>query len=653
VDLLKTYGRFYGEEHLAVAFTAATAGDGAKRVLTKGWDKTAPLADGDFGAAYVSGRGATKNPVVVLRPSNLIVLECDSEEDLVRVQALGLPETITVRSSEAYKQHFWFRPPRELEALPFVAFRFESGKLTADTGRYFLVPPAMHPSGAVYAFLNGPETHEIAELPEETYRELSEHARASDDDMREALEIDPEMKIKAGKRREMIFRYACMQRRWGLSEVEIVEACQRFNLARCHPPVDYHLVQVQVDGAMKMRGDQELQDVLQAQDDAPFTMRVVTAESLCDEPDIDTGQLLGPLVLSAGRTIVVGDTGEGKTTVSLQIVKSILAGEDFMGWDGAGTGRALIIDLEQGRRSVKRSLRDAGLDTRNDVDLVLVPDGLSLDQDSSHFDELDRVIAEGGYTIVLLDPYYKAHRADEPNAERPIVDLMRMLDRLRSDYGFALILPAHPRKEMVGSSGPRKLTLHDIAGSGAVSRGAEVILGIEKVAHGMARLRFLKDREGDLEVGEAYHLLFTKGEGFRRDPKDLEPPKDYVQLIRETDDTEWRTLPEWRVLIGSGKPKAEAALEELRTNDPPEVEYSEDKTVHGKRKGAKCWRLVSGLEGVGLVVPETGETEQNQLTGLLVPPVLGTSRDQLDSSASSNGPNDLRPLDEEDDGIPF
>jgi hypothetical protein len=412
-------------------------------------------------------------------------------------------------------------------------------------------------------------------------------------------------------------------------------------------------VQVQVDGAMKMRGDQELQDVLQAQDDAPFTMLVVTAESLCDEPDIDTGQLLGPLVLSAGRTIVVGDTGEGKTTACLQIMKSILAGDDFMGWEGAGTGRALIIDLEQGRRSVKRSLRDAGLDTRNDVDLVLVPDGLSLGQDSSHFNELDRVIAEGGYTIVLLDPYYKAHRADEPNAERPIVDLMRMLDRLRSDYGFALILPAHPRKEMVGSSGPRKLTLHDIAGSGAVSRGAEVILGIEKVAHGMARLRFLKDREGDLEVGEAYHLLFTKGEGFRRDPKDLEPPKDYVQLIRETGDTEWRTLPEWRVLIGSGKPKAEAALEELRTNDPPEVEYSEEKAVHGKRRGAKCWRLVSGLEGVRLVVPESGSSEQNQLTGLLVPPVLGTSRDQLDSSETANGPDDLRPLDEEDDGIPF
>lgn len=651
VTLLEQYGRFYGEQRLAVAFTAATAGDGAKRVLTKGWDKTTPLADGDFGAAYVAGRGATKNPVVVLRPSNLIVLECDSEEDLVRIKELGLPETITVRSSEAYKQHFWFRPPRGLEALPFVAFRFESGKLTADSGRYFLCPPAVHPSGAVYSFLVGPP-HEIAELPERIYRELSEHARASDDDLRDAIEIDPEMKIKAGKRREMIFRYACMQRRWGLSEGEILEACQRFNLARCHPPVDYHLVQVQVDGAMKMRGDQELQDVLKAQDDAPFTMNVLTAAALCDEPDIDTGQMLGPLVLSAGRTIVVGDTGEGKTTICLQMVKAILAGEDFVGWEGVGSGRALIIDLEQGRRSVKRSLRDAGLDGRDDVDLVLVPDGLSLDSDSTHFEELDRVIAEGGYTIVVLDPYYKAHRADEPNAERPIVDLMRMLDRLRTDYGFSLILPAHPRKEMVGSSGARKLTIHDIAGSSAVSRGAEVVVGIEKVAHGMARLRFLKDREGDLEVGEAWNLLFERGSGYRRDPKDFEPPVDYRAKVLEVATEQWMIMDEWKKATSASKRKLEPVLNDLV--EEGEMEYTIGPP--GRSPKAHAWRLFTGPEGRGGSGPVGVFHQQTLTTSPLAPPVLGDSGASSGVHTVSNQPEGGGASSDEyddDDGIPF
>ncbi len=543
-ELLERLGRFYGDEHLAIAFTAASQGDDAKRVTTRGWDKTRPLADGDFGASYLAGRAGAANPVVVLRPSNLIVLECDTEQDLVAVQDMLLPTTITVRSSAEYKRHWWFRPPAELEAVPYVAFRFESGKITADAGRYFLVPPSVHPSGAVYSFLPGlgPGDVDIAELPEDVYRELSKAARADDSELRERIQLDPEAKIQAGKRREMIFRYACMLRRWGVSYDEIVRSCEEFNRERCHPPVEHYFVRLQVDGAMKKEGGQEIDQALAAE--PPFELTPISAPDLCDEPDLTAGQLLGPLMLAGGRTIVVGDTGAGKTTVSMQIIRAILAGDDFLGWEGSGEGRALIIDLEQGRRSVRRSLRDAQLDTVQEVDLVLVPDGLSLDSDEDHFTELERVIAEGGYTIVLLDPYYKAHRADEPNAERPIVDLMRKLDSLRTNYGFCLLLPAHPRKPAPGSPLVRMLSIHDIAGSGAVTRGAEIVLGIERVGHGRGRLRFLKDREGDLEVGEAWQLLFNKEEGFRRDPNDgIE--RDYQQILTDLlEDGEWRSVLE-------------------------------------------------------------------------------------------------------------
>ena len=73
------------------------------------------------------GRGLICNPALVLRPRGLIGLECDSEQDLAAIEELGLPATITVRSSLPYKRHFWFRPPAELETSPYVAFRFENG----------------------------------------------------------------------------------------------------------------------------------------------------------------------------------------------------------------------------------------------------------------------------------------------------------------------------------------------------------------------------------------------------------------------------------------------------------------------------------------------------------------------------------------------
>lgn len=620
-ELLESYGRFYGAEHLAVTFTVSATGPDAKRVVTKGWDKTRPLATPDQAAAYLSGRGQNHNPVIVLRPSNLLIIECDTEQDLAAVQELELPHTIIVQSSQPYKRHYWFRPPPELEALPYVAFRFESGQLTVDSGRYFLAPPATHPSGAIYRFMegHGPDETDIAELPEHIYRKLAQAGRQNDDALRERISIDPEAKIKAGKRREMIFRYACMLRRWGLSEQQILDSCQQFNINRCLPPVEHHLVKVQVAGAMKMEGDQELATL--AAPDPGFKLDLITAADLCDEPDLDTGQLLGPLILSGGRTIIVGDTGEGKTTLVLQLIRTVLDGGTFLDWQGAGEGRVLIIDLEQGRRAVKRSLRENGLDQRDDVDLALVPDGLALDRDSEHYAELDRVIGEGGYSIVALDPYYKAHRSDEPNAERPIVDLMRMLDRLRADYGFSLLLPAHPRKQAPGSATIRHLTIHDIAGSGAVVRGAEVVIGIERIATGVARLRFLKDREGELPIGEAWSLLYNKSEGYRRDPKDLEPPKDYPGIVRQGMGGEWMTVTDVKKACDIGQAAAEQALKTLLGQEI--VEYQEGPP--GRSKKAQCYRLVD-LPGNAQVSEVSGVSGgDGGTTYPLTPPVLGVS----------------------------
>jgi hypothetical protein len=244
----------------------------------------------------------------------------------------------------------------------------------------------------------------------------------------------------------------------------------------------------------------------------------LTARELTGLPEPpDDAQLLGHLILRGARTIVVGDTGHGKTTFVQRAIGAIVNGGELLGYTGAGDVRALVVDLEQGVRSIKRAIRDAGLDDSERVYYLTVPDGLALDSDPVQLAELERLIVEINPAVVSLDPFYKAHRADDPNAERPVVDLMRALDALRSRHGFALILPAHPRKDIPGRDGARKLTLHDIAGSGAVVRGAEVVIAIERLSHGYARLRFLKDRDGDLPVGDAWPLLFDREQGFRRD----------------------------------------------------------------------------------------------------------------------------------------
>jgi hypothetical protein len=292
-----------------------------------------------------------------------------------------------------------------------------------------------------------------------------------------------------------------------------------------------------------------------------FRLEELTARELMALPDpLADAMLVGPLVARGGRTIIVGDTGHGKTALALQLAASVLTGAEALGYQGARTGPVLIVDLEQGLRSIKRALRDAGLDDRDDVIYVRAPDGLALDSDSEHFAELERLCREHHPKVFLLDPYYKAHRGDS-NEERGVVDLMRYLDALRSRHGFALILPAHPRKDPA-SGATRKLTLHDVAGSGAIVRGAEVVIAIERLSHGYARLRILKDRDGDLPVGEPWPLIFTRGEGFKLDPKEEKTAEQLEQRILG-DEGAWCTVKEWAADLGIRERRAKEVLEQL------------------------------------------------------------------------------------------
>jgi hypothetical protein len=332
-----------------------------------------------------------------------------------------------------------------------------------------------------------------------------------------------------------------------------------------------------------------------------FELRAMSAreiDALPDPPDWD--KLAGPLVRRGCRTIIVADTGHGKTTLSAQLSSAALTGDEILGFTGAGVGPLLVVDLEQGIRSIKRTNREAGLAERDDVFYVVVPDGLALDADEEHKSELERVIAEIRPAIVVLDPYYKAHRG-ESNEERGVVDLMRYLDGLRTRYGFALIVPAHPRKDQTGRDGPRKLKLDDVAGSGAVTRGAEVVVALERLSHGYARLRVLKDRDGDLTVGEEWPLLFTRGEGFRLDPKAEETEAETERRVLELgSDETWRTYKEYAAELHIQQVRAKRILEALAEAGRVEVAVGPP----GRSPKAHCYRTaLAAWEQSGSVAP--------------------------------------------------
>lgn len=261
-EALRAYGRFYGARRWAICWTATNRPDRGdpKKVTTEAWEHTRPLESADVGET-VFGRGITCNPAVNLRTSGLIGVEVDSDEDLLRVESLGLPATLTERSSGPTKLHFYFAIPDGLEPVPKVSFRFEAGNLTAAKNNYYVCAPALHESGVVYSHLPEPGPNEnvvIASFPVDTYWRLLEEAKKDDAALKSKIALDPAAKVTKGNRRQAIFRYACMLRRWETDPAAIQAECQRWNLAHCEPPVPRVFVEYQVLGAMRMLGEQEL-----------------------------------------------------------------------------------------------------------------------------------------------------------------------------------------------------------------------------------------------------------------------------------------------------------------------------------------------------------------------------------------------------------
>jgi hypothetical protein len=315
---------------------------------------------------------------------------------------------------------------------------------------------------------------------------------------------------------------------------------------------------------MTAEDDREFRAAVDGQDgEGATSLETQTAREVCELPDPDASdELLGSLVIRGGRLVLGAHTGEGKTTITFQIAQAITEQREFLDWRGAG-GRVLVIDAEQGLRTIKRRLREAGLDKSDRIDYVRVPDGLSLNSDAAQVIEVERLLAAGEYAVVIADPLYKLHTGDS-NDERGAVDLMRVFDGWRERFRFAFILPVHLRKPPVGA----KFTMHEFFGSSAYLRGAEVVIGLQRVRDGYSRLHFFKDRDGDLPVGSSWGLLFSRDDGYRRDPEDGIAKQSANDEVRELLEAQpGMTIGQLVEATGKAERTIRKALKELGAHD--------------------------------------------------------------------------------------
>ena len=122
-----------------------------------------------------------------------------------------------------------------------------------------------------------------------------------------------------------------------------------------------------------------------------FALGVLTARALCAVPDRpESDEPPGPP--SSGQPAVLGgDTGEGKTTLALQLVRAIVLGEELLDWASAGGARAPAIDAEQGRDD-QAALRQAGTRRPGARATTCARGRLELDSNQRHIAEVERLL---------------------------------------------------------------------------------------------------------------------------------------------------------------------------------------------------------------------------------------------------------------------
>ena len=246
----------------------------------------------------------------------------------------------------------------------------------------------------------------------------------------------------------------------------------------------------------------------------------MTLKEISDLPDPGYKEILGPLVYRGLRTLVGAATGEGKTTLVMWMIRAIIKGEMFLEWEGIGPDEegkpptVLIVDAEQSIPDIQRLADETDLHDCEDIHYLHVPDGLHLGDSSDDALQLERIIEQMRPDVVVVDPAYKVASIDSNN-EREVVDLMRLFDRWRDEYGFAFIMPVHTRKGDKKNPGGQP-TLDDIFGSGAFSRGAEVILGLRMGDPGYSRMYVWKHRPGGLQKNTFVDMAFDRDVGFTR-----------------------------------------------------------------------------------------------------------------------------------------
>jgi hypothetical protein len=347
----------------------------------------------------------------IVPDGNLMVVDIDGPIGEASIESIPIPETPTVKTGRG--RHLWFRKTK-----PLCLKKFSGVDFRLDGKGYVVAAPSTHASGVRYRLSD--EINDIAPLPDEFYASRTVQIDFSDVDK----------KVAEGGRNNFLASLAGTLRFRGLSRRAITAALIAVNDEACEPPLKESEVAKIAKSVGRYQTDSE---------DAFGSMTDVTEE--------DVKWLYFPYFPRGAVTLIDGDPGLGKSTLSVALVAALTQGRGVPWSQDRPRGRALLLSAEDDPARVQKPrLLANGADT----DAVRYARELfSLDEKGLAM--LTAEMVQHKPDLVVIDPIiaYMAASFDLHKA----TDMTRFftaIDKIAKNFDCAMVVIRHLRKSRDG-----------------------------------------------------------------------------------------------------------------------------------------------------------------------------------------------------------
>jgi AAA domain/Bifunctional DNA primase/polymerase, N-terminal/Primase C terminal 1 (PriCT-1) len=271
---------------------------------------------------------------------------------------------------------------------------------------------------------------------------------------RQPVALTGDGSLITGNRNNGLHRLAGLMRRYGMGEPEILAALSVTNETRCDVPLPASELRQLVHSASRYEVEHDVAANAALSDDvagflppaletAPSDYFLTRATSFLSQP-APLEWAVKRWVPASGTTMVFGESGAGKTFVTLDLACSIAAGRD---WMGNRTKRGVVVYLAgEGNYGIRQRVaawcRHHGVE---ELDNLLISNkGIDLDSASAAAQIIAAVreLTDADSVIVVIDTVNN-HMSGDENAARDVRNFFNAANVVASALRSAVVLNHH------------------------------------------------------------------------------------------------------------------------------------------------------------------------------------------------------------------